>query len=64
MDVQVAGSILREMEHSRTALLPEWLGQDLVQFMSRIGALIVSMGGLPLPKLPSLYQEQKNGLPN
>ncbi|OQV09895.1 hypothetical protein CLAIMM_13972 [Cladophialophora immunda] len=58
----VAGRILRELEHSRAALLPEWLGPDLVQFMRRAGALIDGMGGLPLPKLPSLFPE--DDLPN
>lgn len=53
VDVQVAGRMLCEMEQTRTALLPEWLGNDLVQFMNRTGALLAEMGGMPLPKLPT-----------
>ncbi|EXJ70201.1 uncharacterized protein A1O5_06269 [Cladophialophora psammophila CBS 110553] len=55
----VAGRILREMEHSRTDLLSEWLGDELVQFMNNVGGLLAGMGGLPLPKLPALQQEPR-----
>ncbi|KIW88698.1 uncharacterized protein Z519_10744 [Cladophialophora bantiana CBS 173.52] len=55
----IAGRILREMEHSRTYLLSEWLGDDLVQFMNNVGGLLAGMGGLPLPKLPALQQEPR-----
>lgn len=54
MNAKVAGSILRELEHTRTALLPEWLSEDLVQLMSKMGSTLVEMGGLPLPTFPPL----------
>lgn len=52
--------MLRELEHTRTALLPSWLGEDVVHFMGRIGALLAEMGGFPLPKLPALQPESKS----
>lgn len=41
------------MEESRQALVPDWLGEDVSEMMSKIGTLLVEMGGYPLPKLPS-----------
>jgi hypothetical protein len=50
------------MEHTRDALLPDWLGADQVQLMSRAGAFLAGMGGLPLPNFPEMIEESKNGV--
>jgi len=42
------------MEGSRNALLPTWLGQDLVDFMGKAMSFFVSIGGYVLPKNESL----------
>ncbi|KAJ5729211.1 uncharacterized protein N7483_003719 [Penicillium malachiteum] len=48
--ILVAGSYLREMESSRTKLLPTWIGSDLVDFMARAMQFFVGIGGYVLPK--------------
>jgi hypothetical protein len=50
------------MEHTREALLSEWLGTDQVQFMNKAGTLLAKMGGFPLPKLPEMVHESKYGV--
>ena len=50
------------MEHTRNALLPEWLGADQVQSMNRAGTFLAGMGGLPLPKYPEKIEESTNGV--
>ena len=47
---KVAGKYLREMETSRTKLLPVWLGDDVAEFMARAMQFFVSIGGYVLPR--------------
>ncbi|KAJ5116961.1 hypothetical protein N7456_001309 [Penicillium angulare] len=42
--ILVAGKYLRELELTRTKLMPEWLGQDLVDFMGRAFRFIMDTG--------------------
>ncbi|CZR57334.1 uncharacterized protein PAC_07223 [Phialocephala subalpina] len=44
------GSILKELEASRTALLSTWMGVDVAELMGKAGALFEGLGGYPLPK--------------
>jgi hypothetical protein len=48
------------MEHTRNALLPEWLGTDQVQSMARAGTFLAAMGGLPLPHFEQTTQDSKS----
>lgn len=52
--MQVAGSILREMETSRTQMTGSWLGNDLVELMGIAGKFFERLGGYPLPKRAKL----------
>ena len=47
------------MEHTRNALLSEWLGADQVQFMDQVEKFITELGGLKIPKLTEKVQESK-----
>ncbi|KAH7124886.1 3-hydroxyacyl-CoA dehydrogenase type-2, partial [Dactylonectria estremocensis] len=46
----VAGKFLRELEHTRKALMPEWLGTDVLEMMARMGGVMKDLGGFPLPQ--------------
>ncbi|KAJ5082257.1 hypothetical protein N7532_011300 [Penicillium argentinense] len=48
--VLVAGRYLRELEGSRMRLLPDWVGEDVANFMARAMRFFVSIGGYVLPK--------------
>lgn len=47
---QIAGSIAREIETKRTALIPHWLGEDIADIMAEGGRFFDDMGGYTLPK--------------
>lgn len=38
------------MEASRMKLLPEWIGEDVAEFMGKAMRFFVSIGGYVLPK--------------
>ncbi|KAI1262747.1 hypothetical protein F5Y18DRAFT_396168 [Xylariaceae sp. FL1019] len=46
----VCGSILRELEHSRAAVTPQWMGTDVIDLMGSGAQLFEDLGGYPLPK--------------
>ncbi|KAF2652986.1 NAD(P)-binding protein [Lophiostoma macrostomum CBS 122681] len=48
--VMIVGSIVREVETRRTALVPEWLGEDISKIMTEGGKFFEDIGGYPLPK--------------
>ncbi len=45
----MAGTFLRELEHTRVKVMPEWLGSDLLDMLAGFGAIINDIGGYPLP---------------
>ncbi|OGM50903.1 short chain dehydrogenase/reductase [Aspergillus bombycis] len=47
----VAGKFLRELELTRSNLIPEWLGGDVKEFMDRAFNVIQETGGYQLPKI-------------
>ncbi|KAJ5091982.1 hypothetical protein NUU61_006852 [Penicillium alfredii] len=47
--VMVAGKYLRELESTRSKLLPTWLGEDVAEFMGRAMQFLTSIGGYVLP---------------
>ncbi|KAF2824723.1 NAD(P)-binding protein [Ophiobolus disseminans] len=51
--VMVAGSSVKEIETARTALIPEWLGEDITDVMAKGGKFFDDMGGYTLPKARS-----------
>jgi NAD(P)-dependent dehydrogenase (short-subunit alcohol dehydrogenase family) len=53
MRIQVAGSVLREIELKRAALTNEWLGEDIVKMMSDSGKFFDDIGGYKLPEVRS-----------
>ncbi len=50
LTAQAFGSIMKELEASRMALLSSWMGSDVTDLMAKAGALFESLGGYPLPK--------------
>ncbi|CAM1508742.1 Fc.00g055900.m01.CDS01 [Cosmosporella sp. VM-42] len=48
------GSIIREMEGMRGALLGKWLGDDVAQLMASASTFFADLGGYPLPKLDAI----------
>ncbi|PYH98030.1 short chain dehydrogenase/reductase [Aspergillus ellipticus CBS 707.79] len=48
--VLVSGKYTREMESTRTALLPSWLGEDIAGFMARAMQFFSDIGGYVLPR--------------
>ncbi|KAI8719987.1 hypothetical protein NCS52_00442700 [Fusarium sp. LHS14.1] len=46
----VWGEYKRELERTRQDMLVDWLGDDLVDSMAKLGQLMDSMGGYPLPQ--------------
>lgn len=53
LSVQVAGSLVREIETARTALTKEWLGEEIADVMAKGGKFFEDMGGYTLPKARS-----------
>ena len=51
--LQVAGSLVREIELARTALTKEWLGEEIADVMAKGGKFFDDMGGYTLPKATS-----------
>ncbi|KAJ9486347.1 hypothetical protein VN97_g6995 [Penicillium thymicola] len=49
----ISGRFHQELEFTRNSAIPQWLGEDLSQFMKRAFAFLKDMGGFALP----------NGLP-
>ncbi|KAJ5625455.1 hypothetical protein N7510_001764 [Penicillium lagena] len=49
--ILVAGNFLRELEFTRTEMMSQWLGQDVVDFMYRAFGFFTSIGGYQLPKI-------------
>ncbi|KAL3476685.1 hypothetical protein BJX99DRAFT_138298 [Aspergillus californicus] len=50
----VAGPLRKEMESSRSEVMPQWLGQDVVDFFQNAFRIISSSGGYNLPRSSSL----------
>ncbi|KAA8650395.1 uncharacterized protein ATNIH1004_003079 [Aspergillus tanneri] len=48
--ILVAGKYLRELEGTRTELIPVWLGQDVAEFMGRAMQFMREIGGYVLPR--------------
>ncbi|EPE09365.1 short chain dehydrogenase [Ophiostoma piceae UAMH 11346] len=48
--VLACGRIRRELENTRSALIEDWMGDDVKQLMGGAGKLFASLGGYPLPK--------------
>lgn len=48
LTVQVAGRIRKELEFSRVEVLPQWIGQDTVDFFQESFKIIMSSGGYNL----------------
>ncbi|KAF1945748.1 NAD(P)-binding protein [Clathrospora elynae] len=48
--VLVVGSIVKEIETTRTALAKEWLGEDIADIMAKGGKFFDDIGGYTLPK--------------
>ncbi|KAL4804584.1 hypothetical protein BDV18DRAFT_165968 [Aspergillus unguis] len=51
--ILVAGPHRKEMEASRSAVMPQWIGQDIVDFFGNAFRIISSSGGYNLPKAGS-----------
>ncbi|KAF4998049.1 hypothetical protein FDECE_11901 [Fusarium decemcellulare] len=50
------GSVLREIEHARVDVLPQWLGEDATTLMRGGGQLFQDIGGYPYPKLTAMKE--------
>ena len=50
-ETKVAGKFLRELEFTRTEMMSQWLGQDMLEFMYRAFGFFTSIGGYQLPKI-------------
>ncbi|CAK7229567.1 hypothetical protein SBRCBS47491_007291 [Sporothrix bragantina] len=48
--VLACGSIRRELETTRAALIKQWMGEDVTTLMAEAGKLFAKLGGYPLPK--------------
>ncbi|CAK7205461.1 hypothetical protein SEUCBS139899_008236 [Sporothrix eucalyptigena] len=48
--VLTCGSIRRELENTRAALITQWMGEDVTTLMRDAGKLFAKLGGYPLPK--------------
>ncbi|KAJ6188437.1 hypothetical protein N7519_003345 [Penicillium mononematosum] len=46
----ISGKFQQELEFTRNSGMPQWLGEDLSQFMKRAFTFLKDMGGLALPK--------------
>ena len=44
-----AGSLMKECEGPREALIPSWFGDDIVEQMTKGGKFFEAQGGYPLP---------------
>jgi hypothetical protein len=51
--MQVAGSLVKEIETARTALTKQWLGEEIAETMTKGGKFFDDMGGYTLPKARS-----------
>jgi hypothetical protein len=49
----VAGSVVREIETARIALMRQWLGEELSDIMANGSKFFDEMGGYTLPKARS-----------
>jgi hypothetical protein len=48
--LKVAGQFRKEMEFTRSEIMPQWLGGDLVEFFQDAFEIISNSGGYNLPK--------------
>ncbi|KAL1600736.1 hypothetical protein SLS60_007124 [Paraconiothyrium brasiliense] len=48
--VMVAGAFIKEIETPRTAMMEEWLGEDIAEVMVKGGQFFDDIGGYPMPK--------------
>lgn len=46
----MVGGFVKEIETARTALIKEWLGEDIADVMAKGGKFFDDMGGYTLPK--------------
>ncbi|ETN39396.1 uncharacterized protein HMPREF1541_05619 [Cyphellophora europaea CBS 101466] len=49
--VLTAGKYMRELEHTRAAMIPDWIGEDLAGLFASGMQFFEEIGGYPLPRL-------------